>query len=213
MFFKNTVRKFFIKDGSNDLFYFIFGLVFLFIFTFLMMPKWIFYLGIGVLTSSIFRYITRDGLFYKEFKNLDNINKRFDYIFSKDIFTLLFLSGFVLLLYFLVNVGARFVFISYDNINLKLVFNFIIYILATENIILNFNYRIVPSYKPGKIRNTNKDIEVGMKNLKAMIPSLIVNIILAVLIFTYKMNLNIAVGIFYLFVSTVVFSINKRLSF
>ena len=52
-----------------------------------------------------------------------------------------------------------------------------------------------------------------MKNLKAMIPSLIVNIILAVLIFTYKMNLNIAVGIFYLFVSTVVFSINKRLSF
>ena len=84
MFFKNTVKKFFIEDGSHDLFCFIFGLVFLFIFTFFMMPKWIFCLGIGVLTSSIFRYITTDGLFYKEFKNLDNRNKRFDYILSKN---------------------------------------------------------------------------------------------------------------------------------
>ncbi|WP_296126082.1 hypothetical protein [uncultured Anaerococcus sp.] len=212
MFFKNTVKKFFIEDGSHDLFCFIFGLVFLFIFTFFMMPKWIFCLGIGVLTSSIFRYITTDGLFYKEFKNLDNRNKRFDYILSKNIFTLLFLSGFVLLLYFLVNVGERFAFTSYNNFNFKLVFYFIIYILATENIILIFSHRMVPNYKSGKIRNTNKDIEVGINNLKAMIPSLLLNIILLVLIFIYRMNLTIVAGIFYLFVSTVVFSINKRLS-
>lgn len=213
MVFKNAVKKFFIADGSHDLFCFIFGLVFLFIFTFLMMPKWIFCMGIGVLTSSIFRYIITDGLFYKEFKNLDNRNKRFDYIFSKDIFTLLFLAVFILILYFLLYVGAKFAFTSFSDFNFKLVFKFIIYILASENIILIFSHRMVPNYKSGNIRNINKDIEVGMKNLKAMIPSLIVNIILAVLIFTYKMNLNIAVGIFYLFVSTVVFSINKRLSF
>ena len=52
-----------------------------------------------------------------------------------------------------------------------------------------------------------------MKNLKAMIPSLFVNIILLVLIFIYRMNLNIVAGILYLFVSTVLFSINKELSF
>ena len=59
----------------------------------------------------------------------------------------------------------------------------------------------------------DRDIEVGMKNLKAMIPSLFVNIILLVLIFIYRMNLNIVAGILYLFVSTVLFSINKELSF
>ena len=213
MFFKNTVRKFFIEDGSHDLFCFIFGLVFLFIFTFLMMPRWIFCLGIGVLTSSIFRYITTDSLFYKEFKNLDNINKRFDYILSKNIFTLLFLATFILIVYFLLELGAKFAFISFDIFNFKLVFNFIIYILASENIILIFSHRMVPNYKSGNIRNINKDIEVGMENLKAMIPSLLANIILLVLIFIYKINLNIVAGIFYLFVSSAVFSVNKRLSF
>lgn len=213
MFFKNTVRKFFIEDGSHELFCFIFGLVFLFIFTFLMMPRWIFCLGIGVLTSSIFRYITTDSLFYKEFKNLDNINKRFDYILSKNIFTLLFLATFILIVYFLLELGAKFAFISFDIFNFKLVFNFIIYILASENIILIFSHRMVPNYKSGNIRNINKDIEVGMENLKAMIPSLLANIILLVLIFIYKINLNIVAGIFYLFVSSAVFSVNKRLSF
>lgn len=92
MFLKDTFRKFFIKDESYDLFCFMFGLVFLFTFTFLMMPRWIFCLGIGVLTSAIFRYITTDALFYNEFQNLDNRIKRFDYIFSKNIFTLLFID-------------------------------------------------------------------------------------------------------------------------
>lgn len=48
-----------------------------------------------------------------------------------------------------------------------------------------------------------------MKNLKSLILSLLVNIILVILIFTYKMNLNISTGIFYLFASICVFSINK----
>lgn len=68
MFLKKTVRKFFIKDGSHDLYWFIFGLVILFVFAFLSMPYCIFCLGIGVLTSAIFRYITTDSLFYDDFK-------------------------------------------------------------------------------------------------------------------------------------------------
>ena len=123
MFLKQTVRKFFIRDGSHDLFFFIFGLVFLFTFTFLMMPRWIFCLGIGVLTSAIFRYITTDALFYNEFQNLDNRIKRFDYIFSKNIFTLLFISGFVLVLYFILSIGEEIAFISAYNFEFKMIFN------------------------------------------------------------------------------------------
>lgn len=71
MVLKKTVRKFFIKDGSHDLYWFLFGLIFLFTFALIRMPQWIFCLGLGVLTSSVFRYITRDDLFYEEYQNLN----------------------------------------------------------------------------------------------------------------------------------------------
>ena len=207
MFLKQTVRKFFIRDGSHDLFFFIFGLVFLFTFTFLMMPRWIFCLGIGVLTSAIFRYITTDALFYNEFQNLDNRIKRFDYIFSKNIFTLLFISGFVLVLYFILSIGEKIAFISAYNFEFKMIFNIIIYILASENIILMFNHKMVPSYKSGSKRYYSEDIDVGIKNFKAMIPSLIINVILSILIFTLKMNLNLFSGLVYLVASVFFYSL------
>ena len=207
MFFKQTVRKFFIRDGSHDLFFFIFGLVFLFTFTFLMMPRWIFCLGIGVLTSAIFRYITTDALFYNEFQNLDNRIKRFDYIFSKNIFTLLFISGFVLVLYFILSIGEEIAFISAYNFEFKMIFNIIIYILASENIVLMFNHKKVPSYKSGSKRYYSEDIDVGIKNYKAMIPSLIINVILSILIFILKMNLNLFSGLVYLVASVFFYSL------
>ena len=61
------------------------------------MPYWIFCLGIGVLTSGIFRYITTDAHFYDDFKNLDNRKDRLNYILSKNIFTILFV-GFLILI-------------------------------------------------------------------------------------------------------------------
>ena len=207
MFLKQTVRKFFIRDGSHDLFFFIFGLVFLFTFAFLTMPQWIFCLGIGVLTSAIFRYITTDALFYNEFQNLDNRIKRFDYIFSKNIFTLLFISGFVLVLYFILSIGEKIAFISAYNFEFKMIFNIIIYILASENIILMFNHKMVPSYKSGTKRYYSEDIDVGIKNFKAMIPSLIINVILSILIFTLKMNLNLFSGLVYLVASVFFYSL------
>ena len=213
MFLKDTFKKFFIKDDSYDFIWFILGLVFLFTFTFLMMPRWIFCLGIGVLTSAIFRYITTDALFYNEFQNLDNRIKRFDYIFSKNIFTLLFISGFVLVLYFILSIGEEIAFISAYNFEFKMIFNIIIYILASENIVLMFNHKKVPSYKSGSKRYYSEDIDVGIKNYKAIIPSLLINIILVILIFFYKVNLNIHIGAFYLIVSMAVFSLNNRLSF
>ena len=207
MFLKDTFRKFFIKDESYDLFCFMFGLVFLFTFTFLMMPRWIFCLGIGVLTSAIFRYITTDALFYNEFQNLDNRIKRFDYIFSKNIFTLLFISGFVLVLYFILSIGEEIAFISAYNFEFKMIFNIIIYILASENIILMFNHKMVPSYKSGIKRYYSEDIDVGIKNYKAIIPSLIINVILSILIFTLKMNLNLFSGLVYLVASVFFYSL------
>ena len=213
MFIKKTVRKFFIKDGSHDLYWFLFGLVFLFTFALIKMPQWIFCLGIGVLTSAIFRYITTDDLFYNDFQNLNTRNNKIKYILSKNIFTLFFLTAFVLLLYFISNIGINLGFIIANDLEFKLVFTIIIYILATENIMLIFNHRMIPSYKSGYKRNYSEDLEVGMKNLKSMIPSLIVNIILVVLVFTYQINLNIVTGTFFLLVSMGVFSINNILRF
>lgn len=104
MYLKKTVRRFFIRDGSYDLYWFLFGLVFLFTFATIRMPQWIFCLGIGVLASAIFRYITTDDLFYEEFQNLNTRNKKLKYILSKNIFTLFFLVAFVFVLYFILNI-------------------------------------------------------------------------------------------------------------
>lgn len=213
MFLKKTFRKFFIRDASYDLFWFMFGLIFLFTFAFITMPQWTFCLGFGVLTSAIFRYITTDALFYDDLKNLDNIKDRLNYILSKNIFTLFFLATFVFVFYFISNIGIKLLFTGVDNLEYKMVFSIIIYILATENIILTFNHKQVPSNKSGIKRNYNEDVEVGMKNFISMITSLIINVILAILLFKYNMNLNFYVGICYLLVSAFFFSINNRLGF
>lgn len=206
---KKTVRKFFIRDGSHDLFWFLFGLVFLFTFALIRMPKWIFCLGLGVLTSAIFRYITTDDLFYNNFQNLNTRNNKIKYILSKNIFTLFFMLAFVLLLYFISNIGIKLGYIGANDFGFRMVFSIIIYVLATENIILIFNHKMIPSYKSGNKRNTKNDIEVGMKNLKFMIPSLLVNAILVVLLFRYNINHNFLAGVCYLFISMIVFSINN----
>ena len=213
MYLKKTVRKFFIKDGSHDLYWFLFGLVFLFTFALTRMPQWIFCLGIGVLTSSIFRYITIDDLFYGEFQNLKTRNNKLKYILSKNIFTLLYLVAFVFVLYFISNIGIKLGLIGAIDFGFRIVLSIIIYILATENIVLICSHMVIPSYKSGYKRNYSEDVEVGITNLKSMILSLIVNIILVVLLFEYNININLFVGICYLLVSTAFFCINNRVNF
>lgn len=201
MFLKRTFRKFFIRDGSHDLYRFFFGLVFLFTFALIRMPQWIFRLGLGVLTSSVFRYITRDDLFYEEYQNLNTRNNKLKYILSKNIFIFFFLAVFVLILYFISNIGIKLGFIAANDFEFKILFNIITYILAFENIFLTFNYKMLPSYKTGRKRNYSEDLEVGMTNLKSMIPSIIVNIILVVLLF----KLNLFWGVVYLLASIFIF--------
>lgn len=204
MFFNKTIKKFFIKDGSHDFLYFLFGLIFLFTFALLRMPQWIFCLGIGVPTSVIFRYITTDDLFYEEFQNLNTRNNKLKYMLSKNMFTLFFLLAFVFVLYFILNIGIKLGLVGANDFGFRMVFSIIIYILATENIILIFNHKVVPSYKSGYKRNYSEDVEVGMANLKSMIPSLILNVILLIIIF--KFNLNLFLGVVYLLTSEFIFT-------
>ncbi len=201
MFLRRTFRKFFIRDGSHDLYRFFFGLVFLFTFALIRMPQWIFCLGLGVLTSAIFRYITRDEMFYEKYQNLNTRNNKLKYILSKNIFTFFFLASFVLILYFISNIGIKLGFIAANDFEFKIFFKIITYIFAFENIFLTFNYKMLPSYKTGRKRNYGEDLEVGMTNLKSMIPSIIVNIILVVLLF----KLNLFWGVVYLLASIFIF--------
>lgn len=120
---------------------------------------------------------------------------------SKNIFTFFFLAAFVLILYFILNIGIKLGFIASNNFEFKILFNIITYILAFENIFLIFNYKMLPSYKTGRKRNYSEDLEVGMTNLKSMIPSIIVNIILVVLVF----KLNLFWGVVYLLASIFIF--------
>lgn len=165
------------------------------------MPQWIFCLGLGVLTSSVFRYITRDDLFYEEYQNLNTKNNKLKYILSKNIFIFFFLAAFVLILYFISNIGIKLGFIASNDFEFKIFFKIITYIFAFENIFLTFNYKMLLSYKTGRKRNYSEDLEVGMTNLKSMIPSIIVNIILVVLLF----KLNLFWGVVYLLASVFIF--------
>lgn len=173
------------------------------------MPYWIFCLGIGVLTSTIFRYITTDALFYDDFKNLDNRKDRLNYILSKNIFTLFFLASFILILCILSFLATKLGFVNENEVNLGLVFKFLVYILASENVTLMLNNKMIPSYKSGHKRNIKVDIMIGTENLKSMMPSLFVNIILIIFIFMFKIDLTTFAGIVYLLASIFIFAIYK----
>lgn len=209
MFLKKTVRKFFIKDGSHDLYWFIFGILFLFAFAFLTMPKWIFCLGLGVLTSAVFRYITTDALFYDDFKNLDNRKDRLNYILSKNIFAILFVGFIILILFLVIGIISKIFLLRQINFEFKLLFTLIFYILGAENIILLFSHKRLPSYNGGYKRNLEVDLRIGLENLKSMFPSLVSNICLAILIFNFQINVNILIGNILLFISIIIFVIGQ----
>lgn len=207
MYLNKTIKKFFIKDGSYDIYWFIFGLLFLFSFAYLYMPAFIICLGFGILTSSVFRYITTDALFYDEFNDLDQNNKKIYYIVSKDVFTILFVGFMILILYLVLGIISKIFLPTRINFEYKLFFAFIFYILGAENIILLFSKKRLSPYDGGYKRDLENDLRIGLQNLKSMLPSLMVNICLAILIFNYHMNVNIIKGIALLFISIIIFVI------
>lgn len=175
------------------------------------MPYWIFCLGIGVLTSAIFRYITTDALFYDDFKNLDNRKDRLNYIFSKNIFTILFVGLIILISSLVIGIISKIFLIRQINFEFKLLFTLIFYILGAENIILLFSHNRLPSYNGGYKRNFEVDLRIGLENLKSMLPSLLVNICLGILIFNFQIDVSIIKGTFLLFISIIIFVISKAI--
>ena len=173
------------------------------------MPYWIFCLGIGVLTSAIFRYITTDAHFYDDFKNLYNRKDRLNYIFSKNIFTILFVGLIILISSLVIGIISKIFLIRQINFEFKLLFTLIFYILGAENIILLFSHKRLPSYNGGYKRNFESDLRIGLENLKSMLPSLVLNICLGILIFNFQIDVNIIKGTLLLFISIIIFVISK----
>ena len=170
------------------------------------MPYWIFCLGLGVLTSAIFRYITTDASFYDDFKNLDSRKDRLNYILSKNIFTILFVGFIILIPFLVIGIISKIFLIRQINFELKFLITLIFYILGAENIILLFSQKRLPSYDGGYKRNLEVDVRIGLENLKSMLPSLVLNICLSILIFNFQIKVNILKGIILFFISIIIFT-------
>lgn len=214
MYFKSTCKKFFAKDGSYDLYWFFLGLIFIYSFAFFTMPDWIWFttLSLTILSSAIFRYITTDFIFRDELIKIRDKKDLIAYILSKNIFTILFLAFFVLLLAGVFYIFDRVNIAMKANIDINMLAIQELYVLGTENIILIFSNKLVKSYKKGLRRNVADDISVGLNNFKSMIPSLLSNLIFSIILFRFASNFNIYIAIIYYIVCISVFIICKQKS-
>ena len=214
MYFKSTCKKFFVKDGSHDLYWFFLGLIFIFSFAFFTMPDWIWFttLSLTILSSAIFRYITTDSIFRDELIKIRDKKDLIAYILSKNIFTILFLAFFVILLAIIFYIFDRVNMAMKANIDINMLAIQELYVLGTENIILIFSNKLVKSYKKELSRNVADDISVGLNNFKDMIPSLVSNLIFSIILFRFASNLNIYIAIIYYIACISVFIIYKQKS-
>lgn len=212
MYFKSTCKKFFAKDGSYDLYWFFLGLIFIYSFAFFTMPDWIWFttLSLTILSSAIFRYITTDFIFRDELIKIRDKKDLIAYILSKNIFTILFLAFFVLLLAGVFYIFDRVNIAMKANIDINMLAIQELYVLGTENIILIFSNKLVKSYKKGLRRNVADDISVGLNNFKDIIPSLLSNLIFSIILFRFASNLNIYKAIIYYIACISVFIIYKQ---
>lgn len=214
MYFKSTCKKFFAKDGSYDLYWFFLGLIFIYSFAFFTMPDWIWFttLSLTILSSAIFRYITTDYIFRDELIKIRDKKDLIAYILSKNIFTILFLAFFVLLLAGIFYIFDRVNIAMKSNIDINMLAIQELYVLGTENLILIFSNKLVKSYKKGLRRNVADDISVGLNNFKDIIPSLLSNLIFSIILFRFASNLNIYKAIIYYIACISVFIIYKQKS-
>ena len=212
MYFKNTLKKFFVKDGSYDLCWLFIGLIFLFSFALIKMSDWIWLttLGFTILSSAIFRYITTDSIFYDELLKIKEKKEIISYIFSKNIFTILFLVFFVMILSIILYMFGRMSTSVITNIDINVIAQQLFYVLGTENVILLFSNKPVKSYKKGVKRNLNDDISIGLDNYRSMIPSVVSNIIFNIILFYFNTNLNIYTAVAYYVICISVFIIYKQ---
>lgn len=208
---KETFNKFFVKDGSYDIFYFIIGLEIIFTFGLINLKDWkiVIALALGLLLSSIFHYITRDEKYFAE--ELPRLKKEelSSYILGKNIFSILF-AAMILIDALIISLILNFLgLIGRVNLDLKLLINVSLFVLGTENIIFIFNKSTEKSYKKGYKRNAAEDKKVGLENWKTLLPS-IINIAYVIMFYYFKANVPVYSGLLYLLVTMVVFIFVER---
>lgn len=212
MNFKDTFNKFFIRDGSYDIFWFIFGIEALFAFCLIKMKSapWILGLGLGVLLSGVFHYITRDQkYFYKEQTFLKR-EEVLSYTLGKNLFAIFFAVMVLIDAFIIATILKWLGLVGPVSLNLRVLVTYLLFILGTENLILIFSKREEKSYAPGYKRDINKDMKVGGENYKNMIPSILVNILFAVLFYKFNLGIGIFVGILYALICGSIFIMYKK---
>lgn len=213
MYFKKTFKKFFAKDLSHDLYWLLLGLIFLFSFAFIYMQEasWIYVLGVSILGSSTFRYITTDeNLFAEEINELKSLSDIFDFILSKNLFAIFFISVIIIVVFLITAIIQRMEFINNIAFDLNVLILQLILVLGTENIILMFNDKPVQSYDSGYKRNISNDISAGIKNYKSMIPTIMSNLFFIVMLFYFKLNISIFHAMIYYIVCILIFIYYKK---
>lgn len=209
---KETFNKFFIKDGSYDIFYFIIGLEIIFTFGLINLKdwQWVISLALGLLLSSIFHYITRDEKYFAE--ELPRLKKEelSSYILGKNIFSILFVA-IILIDALIISLILNYLgLIGRVNLDLKLLINVSLFVLGTENIIFIFDKSSEKSYKKGYKRNAAEDIKVGLENWKNLFPSILINIAYVIMFYYFKANIPVYSGLLYLLVTMGIFIFIER---
>lgn len=209
---KETFNKFFIKDGSNDIIYFILGLELVFAFGLINLKdwQWVIALALGLLLTITFLYITRDEKYFAEEIPRLKREEILPYILGKNLFSLLFAAMILidaLIICLILNCLGL---IGRVNLELKLLINVSLFVLGTENIIFIFNKSTEKSYKKGYKRNAVEDIKVGLENWKNLFPSIIINIAYVLMFYYFKANAPVYSGILYLLVTMGIFVFVER---
>lgn len=209
---KETFNKFFIKDGSYDIFYFIFGLELIFSFGLINLKswQWVIALALGLLLSSIFHYITRDEKYFAEELPRLKREELLSYILGKNIFSILF-AAMILIDAFIICLILNWLgLIGRVNLDLKPIINVSLFVLGTENIIFILEKNSEKSYKEGYKRNAADDIKVGLANLINLLPSIAINLALVSWFYYFKANIPIYSGILYLLLTMGIFVFVER---
>lgn len=209
---KETFNKFFIKDGSNDIFYFILGLELVFAFGLINLKawQWVIDLALGLLLSTTFHYITRDEKYFLE--ELPRLKREeiLPYILGKNLFSLLFSAMILIDALIICLILNWFGLIGRVNLDIKPLITLSLFVLGTENILFILDKKPEKSYKEGHKRNAADDIKVGLENLKKLLPSIAINLALVSLFYYFKANVPIYSGILYLLVTMGIFVFVER---
>ncbi|MDO4661926.1 MAG: hypothetical protein Q4B36_02195 [Tissierellia bacterium] len=211
MYFIKTCKKFFVNDGSYDIYGFLFGLIFIFSFALISIKEWLWLISfsIDILLSTIFRYITTDEEYNYELKTFDKPSNIIDYILSKNLFAILFTSLIIIIVFIILEILSSLDLTTKVSVDLKIIITQMFFVLGTENIIIIFFDKAVKSYNSGSKIDIYEYVSIGIENFKGIIPTLISNIIFLLIFFYFKIDISIIVATVYFIGCILVFVFYK----